>query len=140
MSESFRILFVVVTGLWAGLLLYGLMAWRGGRGAWPTLRVLGPAIDLAGTWLGAAAVLFLFLGRIAYSTAWATAMGLIAMMLAVTFYQRAVLSPSLDSSFKRMQAGEEWERDWRFLWRMAGWARAITALAAVAALLCGLWA
>ena len=139
-TELYRSLFVAVAGLLTGLLLYSLIASRRGRDRWTHLRVLLPVVDLVGTWLGAAGVVALFLGRVAYTVHWAVAMGLFAMMIAVTLYQRAVLLPSLESAYKRMQAGEEWEADWRFLWRMGVIGRAFTAASVLAALVCGLLA
>ena len=52
-----------------------------------------------------------------------------------------MLLPSLDAALKRLQAAsgdtDKWERDWRFLWRMAGIARAATLAMGVAALVAG---
>ena len=61
-------------------------------------------------------------------------------MVTASLYDRAVLMPSLDVAFNRLGAGEDpgkWEDDWRFLWRMAGWGRALTVAMGIAALACG---
>jgi hypothetical protein len=131
--------FVGAVGGWIGILLVGILAMR--MLSWEAVRVLAPLVDLLGTWAGTLAVITLVLGRESFGFAWATAMVLVALMLTASLYDRAVLMPSLEAAFKRLQhaAGRaKWEDEWAFLWRMATWGRAGTLVAGVGALLCGL--
>lgn len=147
MTAPFRILFVSALGVWIAALVVGIVgiAWlarrRGREAAWPAIFTLAPLVDLVGTWAGALAVGALLLGRIGYGWPWATALGLVALMVTASLYDRAVLLPSLDAAWKRRQAAaseaDKWERDWRFMWRMAGVARAATLAMGVGALVCG---
>ena len=52
----------------------------------------------------------LFLGRKDYGLPWAAALFLVALMVFVSLYDRAVLVPMLDSAFKRLGAGAEAEK------------------------------
>jgi len=147
LTEPFRILFVFVLGVWIAALGIGIggIAWlarrRGRDAAWPAIHTLAPLVDLLGTWAGVLAAGALLLGRVGYGWPWAAALGLVALMVTFSLYDRAVLLPSLDAALKRLQAAsgdtDKWERDWRFLWRMAGVARAATLAMGVAALVAG---
>lgn len=146
MTAPFRILLVSLLGVWIVTLVFGIaaIAWlmrrRGRAGAWPAVSTLAPLVDLVGTWAGALAVAALLLGRVGYGWKWAVALGLVALMVTASLYDRAVVLPSLDAAWKRLQAADEadkWERDWRFLWRLAGIARAATLAMGAGALACG---
>ncbi|MHC4953417.1 MAG: hypothetical protein ACYTGZ_05965 [Planctomycetota bacterium] len=151
MTEPWRSIFFVVCAAWAGSLVYGIghiarMLRRDGvLGAWPALRVWAPGLDLFGTWAGAAAIASLAMGRVGVSAGWAGAMLCAALGVTAGLYDRAVLVPSLDAAFKRLEhePGEEkWQQEWRFLWRMASGARALTlalALVAIACVASSLW-
>lgn len=140
MSEPWRTIFMLAVGGWLGALAFGILSLRRLLRrrpldvAWPAARVIIPVIDLIGVWVGSAAVLALWLGRRGYTLAWALAMGLLAVMLAASLYDRAVLMPSMDAAYKRLGHGD-WEADWRFLWRMSGVIRALTAAMAVGCLM-----
>jgi len=114
---------------WIGAVVSGSIAVRtltrglGRDTAWPSQHRLFAVVDLFGTWCAALAGLALGLGRVGYGAPWAWALGLVALMATAGLYDRAVLLPSLDAAQKRMQAGEKWEKDWRFLWNMAAWGR-----------------
>ena len=147
MTAPFRILFLSALGVWIVALALGIggIAWlvrrRGRDAAWPAIHTLAPLVDLLGTWAGVVASAALLLGRVGYGWPWAAALGLVALMVTASLYDRAVLLPSLDAARKRLQAApgesDKWERDWRFLWRMAGIARAATLAMAVGALVLG---
>jgi hypothetical protein len=147
LTAPFRILLVSALSIWIVVLALGIatIAWlarrRGRTAAWPTVFLLAPLVDLVGTWAGVLAVGALLLGRVGYGWPWAAALGLVALMVTASLYDRAVLLPSLDAAWKRLPAAAgpsgRWERDWRFLWRMAGLARAVTLIMGVAALVCG---
>jgi hypothetical protein len=147
LTAPFRIVFVSALGVWVVVLALGIggIAWLARRrrrdAAWPAIHTLAPLVDLVGTWAGVFAVGALLLGRIGYGLPWAAALGLVALLVTASLYDRAVLLPSLDAAFKRLQAAssetDKWERDWRFLWRMAGVARAATLAMAVGALVLG---
>jgi hypothetical protein len=147
LTEPFRILFVFVLGAWIAALVIGIggIAWlvrrRGRDAAWRAIHTLAPLVDLFGTWAGVLAAGALLLGRVGYGWPWAAALGLVALMVTFSLYDRAVLLPSLGAALKRLQAAsgdtDKWERDWRFLWRMAGIARAATLAMGVAALVAG---
>jgi len=120
------------------VLLRRLLQRVGRDAAWPYVRRIVPLIDLVGTWAGTIAGAALLFGREGgYSLRWAGALGLVALMVTISLYDRAVLMPSLDAAFRRLAADGDprWESDWRFLWRMASWGRALTLLMAVAAVL-----
>ena len=147
LTEPFRAIFVLSLGAWIGVLSLSilgisLLTRRLGRDdSWPAIRNLAPLADLAGTWAGALAAIALFFGRRGYSFSWAAALFLVAIMVTASLYDRAVLLPSLDAAWKRLRAGadaEKWEADWRFLWRMAAWARAATLAMGAGALVFGL--
>lgn len=143
MTEPFRILFAAALGAWIVALAVGIggIAWlarrRGREGAWPAIHTLAPTVDLVGTWAGGIAAAALLLGRVGYGWPWAAALGLVAMMVTASLYDRAVLLPSLDAAWRRLGApsdeADKWERDWRFLWRLAGLARAATLAMGLAA-------
>jgi len=143
-NETARLLFVLFVGTWAGVLALAtlavpLLVRRLGRGkAWEALHPVLALADLHGMWAGAAAAAVLFLGRTGYGVAWAVAMGLLALMVTASLYDRAVLLPSLDAATKRLAAGPDphWESEWRFLWRMAAWGRWLTFLMAWGAVVC----
>lgn len=144
MSDNARLLFILFVGIWAGVvdlaaLAVPLFVRRLGReGAWPAVHPLLALADVLGVWAGALAAIALFLGRAGYGWAWALAMGLIALMVTVSLYDRAVLLPSLDASMKRLAADPDpkWESEWRFLWRMAAWGRWLTFVLAWGAVAC----
>ena len=146
MSEPFRSLFTVALGAWIGAVAVAILATallfrRHGRAsAWPPCRTLLPLTDLAGTWAGTLAALALFLGRRGFGFAWSSALFLVALAVTASLYDRAVLMPSLDAAFKRMQADDDpkWEEEWRFLWAMARWGRTATLAAAAGAAVLGL--
>jgi hypothetical protein len=130
----------MATGAWVGALLSGSIAFPlllrrlGREGAWPSLRLLMPLLDLLGTWLGTLSAAALLLGRRGFEASWAGALTLVALMVTLSLYDRAVLMPSFEAAFQRLpHAGGKgrWERDWEFLYRLAAGMR-------IAALLCGL--
>jgi hypothetical protein len=145
-NEPGRTLFVAALCAWIGILAVTMLAARllerrlGRRGAWPALRIVLPLSDLAGTWAGTVAVVALFLGRRGYTWGWATAVGLVCLMVTASLYDRAVLMPSLEAAGKRLDAAEgaadeaRWESDRHFLVLMAAWARGGSLAAAVGAL------
>ena len=124
MSEPFRSLFTVALGAWIGAVAVAILATallfrrHGPASAWPPCRTLLPPPGLAGTWPGP----------------------LVALAVTASLYDRAVLMPSLDAAFKRMQADDDpkWEEEWRFLWAMARWGRTATLAAAAGAAVLGL--
>lgn len=144
MSDPARLLFLLFVGMWAGVLELAtlavpLLVRRLGReAAWQALHPFLALVDLHGMWAGAVGALVLFLGRTGYGVAWAVAMGLVALMVTASLYDRAVLLPSLDAATKRLLADPDprWESEWRFLWRMAAWGRALTFLMAWGAVVC----
>ncbi len=144
MSESHRLPFVLFVGMWAGVvglaaLAVPLLVRRLGREcAWTAIHPMLALADVLGVWAGALGAVVLFLGRTGYGWAWATAMGLVALMATVSLYDRAVLLPSLDAATKRVLADPDprWESEWRFLWRMAAWGRWLTFGMAWGAALC----
>ena len=144
MSDDARLLFVLFVGIWAGIvdlaaLAVPLLVRRLGRDrAWSAVHPLLALADVLGVWAGALGAIALFLGRAGYGWAWALAMGLIALMVTVSLYDRAVLLPSLDASMKRLLADPDpkWESEWRFLWRMAAWGRWLTFVLAWGAVAC----
>ncbi len=144
MTEPARLLFLLFVGMWVGVielasLAVPLLVRRLGReAAWPALHPLLALADLQGMWAGAVGAAVLFFGRTGYGPAWALAMGLVALMVTASLYDRAVLLPSLDASHKRLAAGPDprWESEWRFLWRMAAWGRWLTFLMAWGAVVC----
>lgn len=148
MTETARLLFLCVVGVWGGALAVAmagvpaLVRRLGPDGAWPAVRTLMPLVDLVGTWAGALAAVALLWGRVGFGAGWATALGLVALMATASLYDRAVLLPSLDAAWKRLRADPDprWEREWRFLWRMAGAGRALTLLMALGAAACALLA
>jgi len=143
-SDDARLLFVLFVGIWAGVvdlaaLAVPLLLRRLGRDrAWPAVHPLLALADVLGVWAGALAAIMLFLGRAGYGWAWALAMGLVALMVTVSLYDRAVLLPSLDASMERLLADPDpkWESEWRFLWRMAAWGRWLTFVLAWGAVAC----
>jgi len=143
-NESARLLFLLFVGMWVGVLelaalFVPLLVRRLGReAAWTALHPLLALADLQGMWAGAVGAALLFFGRTGFGVAWAVAMGLLALMVTASLYDRAVLLPSLDASMKRLAADPEprWEGEWRFLWRMAAWGRALTFLMAWGAVVC----
>jgi hypothetical protein len=100
------------------------------------VRTLLPLADLVGTWAGALAAVALFWGRVGFGAAWASALGLVALMATASLYDRAVLLPSLDAAFKRLGPDARWEDEWRFLWRMGAWGRGLTLAMAAGAAAC----
>ena len=169
MSEPFRSLFTVALGAWIGavavaILAKALLFRRHGRAsAWTPCSTLLPLTDLPGQWAGrppawpprrpplprtapartGAAPLAppaLSLGRRGFGFAWSSALFLVALAVTASLYDRAVLMPSLDAAFKRMQADDDpkWEEEWRFLWAMARWGRTATLAAAAGAAVLGL--
>lgn len=144
MNETARLLFLLLVGTWAGVLELATLAVplllrRLGRAAaWPSLHPLLAFVDVQGMWAGAAGAVVLFAGRTHFGAAWAIAMGLVALMVTASLYDRAVLLPSLDAAMKRMAADPDprWESEWRFLWRMAAWGRWISFLMALGAVCC----
>jgi hypothetical protein len=143
-SEPARLLFAACVGAWGGVvglasLAVPLLVRRLGRErAWPALHPLLALADVVGMWAGALGAVALFVGRAGFGWAWATAMGLIALMATASLYDRAVLLPSLDAATKRLAADADpkWEGEWRFLWRMAAWGRWLTFAMAWGAVLC----
>lgn len=148
MSEPARLLFLLFVGMWAGVLELSTLAVPllvrrlGRKDAWPALHPFLALVDLHGMWAGAIGAAVLFLGRTGFGVAWATALGLVALMVTASLYDRAVLLPSLDAATKRLAADgdQRWESEWRFLWRMAAWGRALTFLMAWGAVACALLA
>ncbi len=147
MSQPWASVFVGVSFVWTGVILTGMFALRallrrsGREQAWPAVHKLIPWVDLIGTWLGTVGVIALALGRAGYTFEWASCMGLFAVMITVSLYDRAVLMPSLDAAFKRTGKGEQhekWEQNWRLLWRMSAVGRVLILLMAVASLLLAL--
>ncbi len=144
MNENARLLFVLFVGMWAGVLDVAalgvpLLVRRLGReAAWPAVHPLLALSDLLGTYAGALGAVILILGRTDFGVAWATALGLVALMATASLYDRAVLLPSLDAATKRLAADADprWESEWRFLWRMAAWGRWLTFLMSWGAVLC----
>lgn len=144
MTETARLLFLLFVGTWAGAvaiacLAVPLLVRRLGRDAsWPALHPLLALADVHGAWAGAASAIVLLVGRTGYGVAWAVAMGLVALMVTASLYDRAVLLPSLDAATKRRAADPDprWESEWRFLWRMAAWGRWLTLLMAWGAAVC----
>jgi hypothetical protein len=143
-NENARLFFLLFVGMWVGIvelasLAVPLLVRRLGReAAWPALHPLLALADLQGMWVGAVGAAVLFLGRTGYGIAWAVAMGLLALMVTASLYDRAVLLPSLDAATKRLAADGDprWESEWRFLWRMAAWGRWLTFLMAWGAVIC----
>jgi len=135
-------------GAWIGALVLGTLAIRfwmrrlGRERTWDALQLFAPLLDLTGTWAGALAAIALWFGRVGFGGCWAGALGLVALMVTASLYDRAVLMPSLEAAHKRLGAAgdEKWERDWAFLWRMAGGARLATLLMGVSALVLGWYA
>ncbi len=153
MLEPYRSLFAFFVVAWMGGLVLGKLAVRfwmqrlGRTRAWEPLQIFAPLLDLFGTWAGTLGCVALALGRQGFSLAWAGALGILAVMITATLYDRAVLMPSLDAALRRLAATEEadaadgtekWERDWAFLWRMAVLGRWLTLILGVVALLLGL--
>jgi len=146
LSEPYRTVFAVSLGTWIGALVLAVLATallfrRAGRAAaWPPCSTLLPLADLAGTWAGALAALALLLGRRGFGLPWAASLFLVALCVTASLYDRAVLLPSLDAAFKRMDAGDDpkWREEWRFLWAMARWGRAGTLVGGAGALVLGL--
>lgn len=144
MNENARLLFLLFVGMWAGVLelatlVVPLLVRRLGReAAWPALHPFLALADLQGMYAGVLGAAVLFLGRTGYGLPWAVAMGLVALMVTASLYDRAVLLPSLDASMKKLAAGPDprWETEWRFLWRMAAWGRWLTFLMAWGAVVC----
>jgi hypothetical protein len=144
LTDGARLLFLLFVGMWAGVLdlaclVVPLLVRRLGReAAWPALHPMLALADLQGVYAGAVGAAVLIVGRTGYGAAWAVALGLVALMVTASLYDRAVLLPSLDASFKRLAAGPDprWESEWRFLWRMAAWGRALTFLMAWGAVVC----
>ncbi len=140
MVEPWLTLFLIAVGAWLGALVVGNIAVRalsrslGREASWPALHKLFAIIDLFGTWCGVLAGVGLWMGRVGYGLPWASAVGIVALMVTAGLYDRAVLLPSLDAAFKRLKAGEEWARDWQFLSRMAAWGRWGTVALGLAAL------
>jgi len=148
LTEGWRTTAVAVLAAWTGALALGLPAFallgrRLGRDrAWQSVRALAPLLDLFGTWAGVLGAAALLLGRRGFGAAWATALGLVALAVTASLYDRAVLMPSLDAAVKRLAAPgtaddrARWEADHAFLARMAAAARLLT-LGAVAGALAG---
>jgi hypothetical protein len=144
MTGDARLLFLLFVGMWAGVLgvaalLVPLLVRRLGReAAWAALHPALALVDVLGMWAGAAAALTLLFGRTGFRTPWALAMGLVALMVTASLYDRAVLLPSLDAATKRLGADPDprWESEWRFLWRMAAWGRGATFAMAWGAVAC----
>ncbi|MFQ5845680.1 MAG: hypothetical protein ACE5JG_11910, partial [Planctomycetota bacterium] len=89
---------------------------------WEAARVLVPLVDLFGLYAGAAALVVLGLGRIGYRFGWAASVFLVALMIFLTLYDRAVLLPYLARARKRLGAGgraDTWRADWSFLLRLS---------------------
>lgn len=127
MRQPFSAIFFVAAGAWVGALLYvsaavPLLVRRLGRAeAWRALALLLPLVDLVGAWAGGVAALALFLGRSGFDLRFAASTSLLAVMFALSLYDRAVLVPFLDAADKRLAHGadrERFEADWRFLWRL----------------------
>ncbi len=147
MSQPWAGVFLGVSFVWIGVILTGMFALRallrraGRAQAWPAVHKLIPWVDLVGTWLGTVGVIALGMGRQGYPFEWAACMGLFAVMITVSLYDRAVLMPSLDAAFKRTGGGDDpdkWEQNWRFLWRMSAAGRILILLMAVVSLLLAL--
>lgn len=128
MIAPWSLLFLAAVAAWAGAVVLGLLALailfrRLGRDdAWPSARVLMPLVDLVGTWAGAIAMAALVAGRRGFGFPWAAATTLVALMITLSLYDRAVLMPSLDAAWRRLPhgAGEDrWEGDWSFLYRLS---------------------
>ena len=136
MTSIWAILFLAVAGGWAGALVLGMLAMRLLR---HDIFVLAPLVDLFGTWAGAIGIGLLAVGRVGYSWQWALAVFVCALGVTAGLYDRAVLMPSLQAARKRVEAEPQepkWASEWRFLWRMAGWSRAVTLLSILAAIAC----
>ena len=149
MSPGWSFVLLAALAVWAGALLFGILALhllsrRLGRArSWPAMMLIAPLLDLMGTWLGATAAVALLLGRKGFGFAWAGALVLVALMVTASLYDRAVIMPSLDAAFRRLGHGadeERFERDWRFLRRMATWGRAATLVGAAGAIACSVFA
>ena len=136
MTQFWAILFLAVAGSWVGALLFGMFALRLLR---HDMHVLAPLVDLFGTWVGAAGIVLLAMGRVGYSWEWATAVFACALGITAGLYDRAVLMPSLLAAHKRVEAEPDepkWAEEWQFLWRMAGWSRVVTLLCVLVAIAC----
>lgn len=148
MSDGARLLFLLLVGAWAGVLELAaltvpLLSRRLGReAAWKALHPFLALVDLHGMWAGSLGALALFFGRTGFGAAWAVAMGLVALMVTASLYDRAVLLPSLDAAQKRVAADPDprWESEWLFLWRMSAWGRWLTFVLAWGAVGCALLA
>jgi hypothetical protein len=148
LNEPWRSLFAAAAGAWLGALVLALLAERvllrrhGRALAWPPCRTLLALADLVGTWAATLCATALLLGRRGFGWPWATALFLVALAATASLYDRAVLLPSLDASFKRTQAdaAAKWEEERRFLFSMARWARWGTLGGGAGALACGLLA
>jgi hypothetical protein len=143
-NENARLLFLLFVGVLAGTvelaMLYAPLVVRrlGREAAWPALHPFLALADLLTMYAGAIGAMLLFFGRTGYGLPWAVAMGLAALVVTASLYDRAVLLPSLDASHRRLAAGPDprWESEWRFLWRMAACGRWLTFLLAWGAVLC----
>ena len=133
MTGEWAILFLAIAGAWAGGIVLGMFALRLLR---HDAHVLAPLIDLFGTWLGAAGILVLAVGRVGYSWQWAGAMFACAVGVTAGLYDRAVLMPSLEAARRRKEADADWEKDWTFLWNMATGTRIVTLVCVLGAIAC----
>jgi len=134
-NPPYRTLFFLPVASWTAALLVGVLALDLSK-----RRILALYLDLFGTWMGALGVLALLLGRRGFRGFWACALLCIALMVTASLYDRAVLMPSLEAALRRQEAGEEperWERDRRFLERLAVAGRWVTLGLGIAALCCG---
>ncbi len=127
MTPAARLLFAVTMGLWLLLLIGTVRAHR-----------LAPKVDLAGTWAGTIAAAALLFGRVGYGLAWALALLLVCLMVAIGLYDRAVLLPSLEAAVRRADHDAKWEEEWRFLRRMAAWGRGLMVAKGLVAFAAGL--
>lgn len=138
MKEPFALLLLVALGAWNGALALGLLALPllrrrlGREGAWPATRLLAPLLDLLGTWAGALALCALVAGRRGFSASWAASVALVALMVTLSLYDRAVLMPSFEAAFRRLGVDARWESDFDFLDRLATGMRAATLLCGAA--------
>jgi len=128
MSPPFGALFFLAAGAWVGALLHAalgatLLERRLGRAqAWRASSATFPLVDLLGAWAGAIAAVAVVLGRSGFSLPFAAILTMLALMFALSLYDRAVLVPYLDAADKRLEHGadrEKWESDWKFLSRLA---------------------
>jgi len=150
LSHGWLVVLLVALCGWAVALVVGTLVIRkrfgelGRLGAWPRIRTLVPTVDLIGAWCGTVAAIALLVGRQGgFRLPWAGALLLVAMMVAAGLYHRAVLVPSLEAAWKRLEHGApdpKFEQDWAFLWRMSAWTHLASLVGVIGAIGCSVFA